>query len=241
MRKITILFLVAVCVFFAGHADAHAFAVNWGNSWDYDHSPGYTFLGRWLVANGYYSTMAGAESFAKTGYKGYGTGDDPYFWRCCFGAVAQVVYENSAYSGRTCLGYYTGTGASKDLDELLTGTQNGPIEFAPSESFGLYIDSPYHGWTHWCTDRAENASSQTGPTTLNGGGEPQGLIYELVPGSQWLIAWEDLDATGRSDNDYNDMYVLLSAKTPEPATLALFGLGLAGCAIRRKRNRVSRK
>jgi len=61
---------------------------------------------------------------------------------------------------------------------------------------------------------------------VNSGGDPQSVIYELSQNEKWLIAWEDLDATGSStDNDYQDMFVTVTA-IPEPNSAALLLLGL---------------
>jgi len=66
------------------------------------------------------------------------------------------------------------------------------------------------------------------------------LIYELRPGSEWLLAWEDLDATTlQTDNDYNDMFVKIKA-VPEPISSVLFLLG-GGVFAAKKRNKKKSK
>lgn len=211
------------------------FSVGWDVSQD-KASYGYSFIADWMVANGYYDDTATAEEFAKTGYIGYDSDDmDPYYWASDYGYMAEIVQETAGFADYNTLGYYTGSGDSKSLTQIFGGTENGQKTFLVDQVFGLYLSTPQYNT--WFTDRFENTDQQA-RVTANLGGDAQSLIYELIPGQEWLIAWEDLDASvKRSDNDYNDMFVKVSV-VPEPISTTLF---LLGGGIMVGRTRLKRK
>ncbi len=216
------------------------FSVDWGTSSDTGNA-GYTDLNNWFSSNGYGSVNA------QTDYIGYGAADSDAF---SFGAGEydfQIVQQIAGNADLTKFGYYTGAGLGKALTESLGAGSTGPVSQAISESFGLYMSAPVQ-WRSatsatWYTDRAENDAAQVGATQTNAGGDAQALIYKLSQ-SEWLVAWEDLNyantTSGQSDHDYNDAYLKITSKptvTPEPVSMALFGMGAGALGLKRLRRK----
>ena len=139
----------------------------------------------------------------------------------------------------TTLGYYTPTGSTlSPQTDILTTTSVGltptevPLPFPSGSVVG--VGAPY-GFYIRTTATNGNIAQWYSEPGLNVDLFDHVIIYSTPTPGVWLMAWEDVRST-QSDLDYNDLVVELRKHIiPEPTSMALLGLGIAGMAARRIR------
>lgn len=149
-----------------------------------------------------------------------------------FIGVGSIVVEHAGFSNLNAFGIYDVLDQSKRLEIFSGSAGAGSMSFfLPPDSFssglfGFYLETPSGLWF------SESAKNSDGADHM--------VAFEL--NGQYLFGWEDL-ASSAWDQDYNDFVVLVSGvkgvNVPEPATLGLFGLGLVGLSMVRRRKQAA--
>jgi hypothetical protein len=102
------------------------------------------------------------------------------------------------------------------------GTISGP--------FGFYDDTTPHGGILALSDPSANSD-----------GLDHMIMLKTPDPNTFLLAFEDLPE-GRADWDYNDLLVeVYTQVVPEPASMAILGMGIAGMAIFRRGRTMNKK
>ncbi len=150
-------------------------------------------------------------------------------WNKLPGAEVKFKSEISGFNNKMGYANTDGTGGVTVLNE---GTAPGAwvsIAGAP-DPFVFYLDTG--------TTRNGNKVEWFSDNSLNSDGQDHLLAFQRKNGdSKFLLFWDD--QFGGGDRDFNDFVARVNFVQPvtEPGTIALFGLGLAGLAVARRRQK----
>lgn len=219
--------VAAVLVFLAGSGTAFATAIN--DPWA-PNSPDSSEQNLYQIYNAIYGTSYTSSADIPQ------VGPDEVF--SVFGGAASVVAE-ARYAGLGQeFGYYQPVDGNPITYSPLfnvTGPANTgqPLVgfstvISPSGDFGFY---DLAGGIYWASQ-----------ASLNPNGEDHMVTLATADPNVFLLAFEDLPFA-LSDQDYNDLVIQVTVRprniVPEPASLSLLSLGLAGIVVRKVRSRKS--
>lgn len=145
------------------------------------------------------------------------------------GAVDIMMNEIAGYANTNTFGYYTiGAGNSAIRNQIFAGSDSAgatkAFTLSPAAEFGFYLGVPQSNNSIYYTEANRNVNN-----------EIHAAIFQVDKSNTYILGFEDLRLT-HTDADYQDMIVKVKIKQiSEPSTMLLFGAGLAGFGLIRKR------
>lgn len=173
------------------------------------------------------------------------------------GSVATLIIEIAGFANTNAFGIYdvsnpanyvelfdgaAGAGSQAIVNIMATGevrvNLSGTGTFFADNAFGFYLDVPQAG-ERWSSDTALNSDGTDHMVAFAGNDTDVLALPGFAPGlwqsTEYILAFEDLANGG--DGDFNDFVVMVASvvPVPEPETLILFALALAGVVGLRRR------